>query len=167
MNGLSTRNLNVGLRKSKWLSKSLWYLFYDWNLCWRIRCDCFRHSCKKPKACLKIPCSGPIQNYVHTSENENEKQMNDPNKENSKVQTGIDSLLIKDITVNTKFIGLLSPWCQTIHIIHVSISQSYLLLYLVTVILQRGFQLEKLNVRIMLRMELLPISKVSLLKAHN
>ena len=36
------------------------------------------------------------------SENENEKQMNDPNKENSKVQTGIDSLLIKDITVNTE-----------------------------------------------------------------
>ena len=35
--------------------------------------------------------------------------MNDPNKENSKVQTGIDSLLMKDITVNTKFIGLLSP----------------------------------------------------------
>ena len=36
------------------------------------------------------------------SENENEKQMNDPNKENSKVQTTIDSLLIKDNTVKAE-----------------------------------------------------------------
>ena len=36
------------------------------------------------------------------SESKNEKQMNDPNKENNKVQTTIDSLLIKDNTVKVE-----------------------------------------------------------------
>ena len=42
--------------------------------------------------------------FLKCRENENEKQMNDPNKENSKVQTQttIDSLLIKDNTVKAE-----------------------------------------------------------------
>ena len=64
---------------------------------------------KSQEHALKYPAVVQSKITFTPSENENEKQMNDLNKENSKVQTGIDSLLIKDITVNTKFIGLLSP----------------------------------------------------------
>ena len=60
-----------------------------------------------------------------------------------------------------KHVGLLSPWCQTIHIIHVPVSQSHLVLCLVTVILQSSFHWEKLNGCTMLCMELLPILRGS------
>ena len=50
---------------SKSSSKSLLYLLYDWNPCQKIRWDCFRYSCRRPKTFLKMTCSGPIQNYGH------------------------------------------------------------------------------------------------------
>ena len=57
---------------------------------------------KGQKHSLKCPAVGQSKIMFTPSENENEKQMNDPNKENSKVQTRIDSLLIKDNTVKAE-----------------------------------------------------------------
>ena len=51
---------------------------------------------------LKCPSVGQSKITFTPSENENEKQMNDPNKENSEVQTTIDSLLLKDNTVKAE-----------------------------------------------------------------
>ena len=57
---------------------------------------------KGQKYSLKSPAVGQSKIMFTPSENENEKQMNDPNKENSKVQATIDSLLIKDNTMKAE-----------------------------------------------------------------
>ena len=51
---------------------------------------------KGQKRSLKCPVVGQPKITSTSSENENEKQMNHPNKENGKIQTTIDSLSIKD-----------------------------------------------------------------------
>ena len=57
---------------------------------------------KGQKHSLKCPAAGQSKITFTPTENENEKQMKDPNKENSKVQATIDSLLIKDNTVKAE-----------------------------------------------------------------
>ena len=54
---------------------------------------------KRQKHSLKRLAVGQSKITFTPSENENKKQTNDLNKKNSKVQTTIDSLLIKDNTV--------------------------------------------------------------------
>ena len=51
-----------------------------------------------------MPCSGPVESYVHTIREWKLKtdEINNPNQENSKVQTTTDLLLIKDNIVKAE-----------------------------------------------------------------